>query len=215
MSEWPSGAMPSLQVSYAGYLPSRNLWLASGDKVVASYPYLGVVPFATLAPGPPPAGTVTCLANAATYGGFDIAPGEIASLFGNQIGPPAPATAALDAAGNAASQLAGMQILVGGMPAPLLYAGPNQINLVTPCLVDGQSGAVRTAPQRGPAGEFPGECGGPASGAVHARQFGCGPTGGAQPGWGGEPRCQSGQRGYRSGPLRDRAGRDDAGAERR
>jgi uncharacterized protein (TIGR03437 family) len=88
-------------------------------------------------PGPPQPGIVTCLANAATYGGytydgFVTSPGEIVSLFGNQIGPPTPVTATFDAAGNVTSQLAGIQVLVGGRPAPLLYAAPNQINLVVP-----------------------------------------------------------------------------------
>ena len=130
-------SLPSMQISYAGYLPARRLWLAGPEAVLASYPYTGAVPFSVIFPGPPQRGTVTCLANAATYsgytyGGFNIAPGEIVSLFGNRIGPPTPATAAFDAAGNIGSQLSGIQVLVGGLPAPLLYAAPNQINLVIP-----------------------------------------------------------------------------------
>jgi uncharacterized protein (TIGR03437 family) len=126
-----------MQIAYAGYLPARRLWLAGPEAVLASYPYTGVTPFSVISPGPPPPGTVTCLANAATYNGyaysgFDIAPGEIVSLFGNQIGPSTPVTGTFDAAGNVTSQLAGIQIAVGGLPAPLLYAGANQINLVIP-----------------------------------------------------------------------------------
>src|ERR1019366_2751434 len=128
-------SLPAMQIAYAGYLPARSLWLAGPDAVLASYPYTGAVPLAVLPPGPPQPGTVTCLANAATYAGytygnFDIAPGEIVSLFGNQIGPPTPGTAAFDAAGNITSQLSGIQVLAGGLPAPLLYAAPNQNNLV-------------------------------------------------------------------------------------
>ena len=83
-------------------------------------------------PEPPPAGTITCIASAATYDPFDLSPGEIATIFGNQIGPVQPASAQLDAAGNVATMLAGMQVLVNGVPAPVLYASPGQINFVTP-----------------------------------------------------------------------------------
>jgi uncharacterized protein (TIGR03437 family) len=132
-------SLPSLQIAYAGYLPARNLWLVGPEKVLASYPYSGAVPLAVLAPGPPQAGTVTCLANAATYSGYNssyhgfaMAPGEILSLFGSQIGPSTAATAEFDATGAIASQLAGTQVLIDGQPAPLLYAALNQINLVAP-----------------------------------------------------------------------------------
>ena len=130
-------SLPAMQITYAGYLQARNVWLAGAEQVLASYPYTGTVPLAVMLPGPPQPGTVTCLADAASYGGytdggFEVAPGEIVSLFGNQIGPPTPATAVFDAAGNIAAQLSGMQVLVGGVPAPLLYAAPNQINLVIP-----------------------------------------------------------------------------------
>jgi uncharacterized protein (TIGR03437 family) len=88
--------------------------------VLASYPYAGTAPLLVVTPGPPAPGTVTCLANAATYvgytyDGFQVAPGEIVSLFGSQIG-----------------DAAGVQILIGGLPAPILYAAPDQINLVVP-----------------------------------------------------------------------------------
>jgi uncharacterized protein (TIGR03437 family) len=130
-------SMASLQVTYSGFLPAGNLWLAGPDKLIASHPYGSTLPFSVMAPGLPAPGTVTCLANAATYSGytyqgFQVAPGEVVSLFGNQIGPAAAVTAAFDAAGNITSELAGIQIMVGGLPAPLLYAAPNQINLVIP-----------------------------------------------------------------------------------
>ena len=54
-----------------------------------------------------------------------VAPGEIITIMGAAIGPPA-------AAGT-------KSITFDGVPAPLLYVGPNQINAVVPFGVDGRS----------------------------------------------------------------------------
>jgi uncharacterized protein (TIGR03437 family) len=89
-------------------------------------------PFAVVFAGPPPAGTVTCIANAAVYTAYRVAPGEIVTLFGNRIGPNQPASLQFDASGKVTTQLAGVGVTAGGLPAPILYAGPNQINLVLP-----------------------------------------------------------------------------------
>ncbi len=134
-------SLPSMQITYAGYLPAQRLWVISPEEILASYPY-GGVPFGVLPPGPPQPGSVTCLANAATYAlatstWLGVAPGEIVSLFGNRIGPPTPVTATFVADGNISSQLYGIQILIGGLPAPLLYASPDQINLVVPFALAG------------------------------------------------------------------------------
>jgi uncharacterized protein (TIGR03437 family) len=72
------------------------------------------------------------MANAADYNGSTIAPGELLAVFGNQIGPDQPMGAQLDAMGNVTSNLGGFSVLIGGLPAPLLYASTDQINLVAP-----------------------------------------------------------------------------------
>ena len=160
------GASP-LTVAYAGYLPVANAWPGGSGQVVASYAYTSyastsAAPFAILPAGPSAPGTVTCVANAANYDGGGLAPGEIVSLFGNRIGPATPAAGRFDGDANLASQLAGVQVFVGGLPAPLLYAGPNQINLIAPFGIPAGANAplelrrdgsvvaafeVRTAPQ--------------------------------------------------------------------
>jgi uncharacterized protein (TIGR03437 family) len=60
-----------------------------------------------------------------------IAPGELVSLYGANIGPAMPATADLRS-GQAPTQLGGVQVLVDGTPAPLLYAQSDQINAIVP-----------------------------------------------------------------------------------
>ncbi len=64
-----------------------------------------------------------------------VAPGEIVSLYGVALGPPVGAGAQLDSAGKITSTLAGTQAVFDGVPAPLLYAGANQINAVVPFAV--------------------------------------------------------------------------------
>lgn len=80
------------------------------------------------APQPP---HITCVVNAATLSG-PIAPGEIITLFGPSIGPDTPSGYQLAATGLVSSDLDGLQVLVGGLAAPILYASRNQINVVTP-----------------------------------------------------------------------------------
>ena len=49
-----------------------------------------------------------------------------------QIGPDQPAAAQFNPTGNVTATLAGMQVLVNGLPAPLLYAAPGQVNFIAP-----------------------------------------------------------------------------------
>jgi uncharacterized protein (TIGR03437 family) len=60
-----------------------------------------------------------------------VAPGELISLYGANIGPASPATANLRS-GRAPTELGGVQVLVDGTPAPLLYAQSDQINAIVP-----------------------------------------------------------------------------------
>jgi uncharacterized protein (TIGR03437 family) len=60
-----------------------------------------------------------------------VAPGEIISLYGENIGPVKPAIADLSQ-GQAPTSLSGVQVLVDGNPAPLLYAQSDQINAIVP-----------------------------------------------------------------------------------
>jgi uncharacterized protein (TIGR03437 family) len=129
---------PSTLVStYLGYLSSDEAWMTTADRVVATNPYSTLLAYAVLPFGPPAAGTVTCISDAADYQSDAVAPGEIVSLFGIGIGPAVPAFAQLDAHGNIGSDLAGTRVLANGAPAPLLYASSGQINLVLPFGITG------------------------------------------------------------------------------
>ena len=61
-----------------------------------------------------------------------IAPGQILSLFGLNIGPEVALGALIDAAGRLATQLGPTRVLFNGMPAPLVFAAKNQVSAIAP-----------------------------------------------------------------------------------
>lgn len=60
-----------------------------------------------------------------------IAPYELVSLYGLGIGPSTPVSGSV-VRGVVSDSLSGFQVLFNGAPAPLLYAGPTQINALVP-----------------------------------------------------------------------------------
>jgi uncharacterized protein (TIGR03437 family) len=79
------------------------------------------------------------VANAASYAAGAVAPGEIVSLFGADIGPASPANLVLTNPRLVANSLAGVHVLFDGVPAPVLYASAGQVNAIVPYAVAGQS----------------------------------------------------------------------------
>ena len=65
-----------------------------------------------------------------------VAPYELISLYGIGLGP-SPAVGAQVMNGAVTSSLGSVQVLFDGVPAPLLYAGPTQINAIVPSEVTG------------------------------------------------------------------------------
>jgi endo-1,4-beta-xylanase len=81
--------------------------------------------------------------NAASYQSAAVAPGEILTIYGIGAGPANPVTGQMDAIGQFPTSLGGVQVLFGSTPAPLLYAGPTQVNAIVPFEVAGQQTAVQ------------------------------------------------------------------------
>lgn len=79
--------------------------------------------------------------SAATQVSNVIAPYELISLFGLGIGPSTSAAGQL-VEGVFTDSLSGVQVLFDGSSAPLLYAGPTQINAVVPSAIAGQDKAT-------------------------------------------------------------------------
>ncbi len=83
----------------------------------------------TFTPGIAPVPRVFGIANAA-YGPLSgrIVPGELISIYGPHIGPATPASSF----GPAPKSLGGVQVTIGGLPAPLLYVSDSQIDAIVP-----------------------------------------------------------------------------------
>lgn len=67
-----------------------------------------------------------------------VAPGELITLFGANLGP-AVGVAAAAVGGFIPTQLGGAQVLFDGVPAPLLYVSASQVNAVVPYEVFGRN----------------------------------------------------------------------------
>jgi uncharacterized protein (TIGR03437 family) len=90
-------------------------------------------------PPPAPTGTiplVTAVLNAASFAPGGLSPGEIITLFGQNFGPAIPAVVTVSN-GKVSTMNSNVQVLFDGVPAPLLYVSPTQINTVVPYEVNG------------------------------------------------------------------------------
>ncbi len=76
--------------------------------------------------------TITAVVNGASFQSSGLSPGLIFTVAGTGLGPSTGQTSVLDSKGNIASTLAGVQVLVDGTPAPLLFVRADQINAVAP-----------------------------------------------------------------------------------
>jgi uncharacterized protein (TIGR03437 family) len=83
--------------------------------------------------------------NAASYQASSVAPGEIVTLFGTDIGPEVPAFAAVGSNGRLLTEVAGTRVNFDGIPAPIIYLGANQISVIAPyALADKADGGFVT-----------------------------------------------------------------------
>lgn len=88
------------------------------------------------------------LVDAATLLPGPVAPGQIVSIFGAGMGPETGVV--FDASrGRVETELAGTQVLFGGIPAPVLYASDRQVNVVAPYGLAGRTEADVRVQYRG------------------------------------------------------------------
>ena len=70
--------------------------------------------------------------NGASLVDTGLSPGMIFTVMGSGLGPAQPEAGGMDVHGLIPTTLAGVQVLVDNVPAPLLYVSQNQINAVAP-----------------------------------------------------------------------------------
>lgn len=92
-----------------------------------------------LIPSPNQALSVSAILNSAGLSATgSVAPNEVVSFYGANLGPVTPLFGQV-VGGNLTTSLGGTKVLFGNIPAPLLFVGPNQINAVVPSQVTGHT----------------------------------------------------------------------------
>jgi uncharacterized protein (TIGR03437 family) len=88
-----------------------------------------------------PLPTISTVVNGASFLNEPISPGEIITLGGTNIGPATPLSFTLTSTGGIptvpSAALGGVQVLVNGYAAPLLYVSATQVNAIVPYEVAG------------------------------------------------------------------------------
>ncbi len=139
---YDAGTVVSLQMNFS---PGITLLYWSGDLVGRTNPATVVMDDQRLVDS---AGTLTSalpvvtVLNSLTFQYGRIAPGQIVSLFGTDLGPPGGIGPTIDSSGKVATQSGGTRVLFDGTPAPVVYASPEQVNVVVPY---GLAGATTTS----------------------------------------------------------------------
>ena len=76
---------------------------------------------------------IAAVVNAASFAPGPIAPGEIITIFGSNLGPLVPVGLQVDpASGKVATLLAGTQVFVNGVLAPMVFASAGQVSAIVP-----------------------------------------------------------------------------------
>jgi uncharacterized protein (TIGR03437 family) len=83
------------------------------------------------------------VANGATLRAGAVAPGQIVSIFGFDLGPAAPLGLRVTTEGRVATELGGTQVFFDDIPAPLLFTSTGQVNAIVPYAVRGPSTRLR------------------------------------------------------------------------
>jgi uncharacterized protein (TIGR03437 family) len=86
---------------------------------------------------PPNVPSISAVTNAASGQSGSIAPAEIVTIYGANLGPAQLVQATLDANGLLPTTLAAVSVLIGGHISPLLYAGATQVSAIAPVLLAG------------------------------------------------------------------------------
>jgi uncharacterized protein (TIGR03437 family) len=81
---------------------------------------------------------VLAVVSAGSFGTGPVSPGEIVSIFGLGLGPGAGLGLVVED-GHVTNRVGGVRVLFDGTPAPILFLSGNQVNVVAPYSIAGQS----------------------------------------------------------------------------
>jgi uncharacterized protein (TIGR03437 family) len=109
---------------------------------------------AVLNPLPAPLFSSSSVTNAASFLSGPVAPGEIVSIFGSNLGPEQGTLGGLDESGRVVTLLGGVTVTFNGKRAPLFFASAGQLNVQVPVELAGAANALVLV-QRGQAVSAP------------------------------------------------------------
>lgn len=96
-----------------------------------------------------PTTQLTTVTSAASYASTAVAPGEIVSLFGTNMGPAIGVGLPSTDKTSIANTLGGVQVLFDGNPVPMIYASATQINAIAPVGLAGKQSTQVTVTYQG------------------------------------------------------------------
>jgi uncharacterized protein (TIGR03437 family) len=117
------GVRPTIPVS-----PTREGIAAGRDEVLEKGIEIAKGP----QPGPMPSITAAGIVNAATFVGGAVAPGEMVTIFGAELGPEQIAHSKYDFSGYLENYAGDTRVFFDGIQAPLVYSSKNQVSAVVP-----------------------------------------------------------------------------------
>jgi uncharacterized protein (TIGR03437 family) len=97
---------------------------------------------AVVDPLPAPLFSSSSVTNAASFLAGSVAPGEIVSIFGSNLGPEQGVAGGLDQSGRVVTRLGGVTVTFNGLPAPLYFASAGQLNAQVPIDLAGAPNAL-------------------------------------------------------------------------
>jgi uncharacterized protein (TIGR03437 family) len=98
-----------------------------------------------------PVATISSITNSGTGLQGPIAPGELFTIKGTNLGPATGVPFSVNPAGAVNTSLAGTVVMVGSVAAPVLYTSATQINAIAPYEISGQSQVAIQAQYQGAA----------------------------------------------------------------
>lgn len=102
-----------------------------------------ILPATMPGPGlPKPTFTAGSITNAASFQTGSIAPGEIVTIFGSNLGPANLTSFYMIDTTDISKSISGTRVLFNGIPAPMIYASTGQLSAVVPYSLAGSSVAT-------------------------------------------------------------------------
>jgi uncharacterized protein (TIGR03437 family) len=83
--------------------------------------------------------SITGVTNAASFAPGAVAPGELVTIFGNNLGPTNLVSGTYDANGTLQTNVANVQVQFDGVPAPVVYVAAGQVTAIVPFGVFGRT----------------------------------------------------------------------------